>query len=170
MESNDELERRIDSALAGYSVAEPLAGLEERVLSRVRAREGARRRVLGWAFAFGAVAVVVVTVVAVRTPRHAGRTDRVGIPAVMRPVPVAERPRVVPVRRAKASALRPRPLPKQEQFPAPAPITAEERALLALVAHHPAEAQQVFAELQKSDEPVQIQPIQIPPLPSDGAQ
>jgi hypothetical protein len=51
------------------------------------------------------------------------------------------------------------------------PITTEERALLAFVAQHPADAQQAFAELQKrSNEPIEIQPIQIPPLQSDGAQ
>jgi len=168
MAGNEELDRRIDSALVGYSDAEQLAGLEERVLRRVRV--AMRRRMLGWAAAIVVAASVVVTVIVVRVPHHVGPTYRVGVPAVMRPAPVVEKPRVVTVRRAKSRAVRARRLPKLEQFPARAPLTAEERALLALVAHHPAEAQQVFAELQKSKEPIEIQPIQIPPLQSDGAQ
>jgi len=168
MEGNDELDRRIGSALVGYSDAEPLAGLEERVLRRVRV--ATRRRMLGWAVAFAAAAALVVTVIVVRVPHHVGPTYRVGVPAVTRPAPVVEKARVVTVRRAKTRAVRARRLPKLEQFPAPTPLTAEERALLALVAHHPAEAQQVFAELQKSNEPIEIQPIQIPPLQSDRAQ
>lgn len=168
MEGNEELDRRIDSALGGYSDAEPVAGLEERVLRRVRV--STRRRMLGWAVAFAAAAALVVTVIVVRTPHHVGPTYRVGVPAVMRPAPVVEKPRVVTVRRAKPRAVRARRLPKLEQFPAPTPLTAEERALVAFVEHHPAEAQQVFAELQKSNEPIEIQPIQISPLQSDGAQ
>ncbi len=169
MEGNDELDRRIDSALAGYSDAEPLAGLEERVLRRVRL--ATRRRMLGWAAAFAVAAALVVTAIVVRAPHHSDPpTYRVGIPAVMRPAPVVEKPRVVAVRRSKPRAVRARRLPKLEQFPAPTPLTGEERALRAFVEQHPAEARQVFAELQKSNEPIEIQPIQISPLQSDGAQ
>jgi hypothetical protein len=171
MQSNDEPDRTIDSALAGYSGVEPLAGLEERVLHRVRGAEAGRRRVFGWAVALVAAALVVPVVV-VRAPRHSeSKTYTVGIPAVTRPVPAVETPRVAPKQRVKSHRLRPRTLPKQEQFPAPTPITTEERALLAFVGQHPADAQEAFAELQKrSDEPIEIQPIQIPPLRSDGAQ
>jgi hypothetical protein len=172
MASNDELDRRIDNALAGYAGAEPLAGIEERVVRRVRV--ASRRRAFGWAAAIAVAAGLVAAVIVVRAPQHAmpksnviARVETVSPP---RPVPVAEKPRVVPVHRVKSRVLRPGPLPKQEQFPAPTPLTAEERALLALVEHHPAEAQHVFAELQKSGEPIEIQPIQIPPLQSDGAQ
>src|SRR5690242_2465936 len=169
MEGNDELDRRIDNALAGYSGAEPLAGIEERVLRRVRT--ASRRRVFGWAAAIAVAAALVVTVSVVRTPRVVRPTYRVEIPAVMRPAPVVEKARVVTARRARTRARRARPLPKLEQFPAPTPLTAEESALIAFVKHRPAEAQQVFAELQKRvDEPIEIQPIQIPPLESDGAQ
>jgi len=170
MEGNDELDRRIDSALVGYSDAEPLAGLEERVLRRVRV--ASRRRMLGWAVTLAAAAALVVTAIVVRAPHHSDPpTYRVGVPAVMRPAPVVEKPPVVTVRRAKSRAARARRLPKLEQFPAPTPLTPEERALIAFVEHRPAEAQQVFAELQKRvDEPIEIQPIQIPPLESDGAQ
>ena len=171
MESKDKLDRTIDSALAAYSDAEPLAGIEERVLYRVQVAEAGRRRVIAWAFAFVAAAALVVPVIVVRAPRHSGpKTYVVGIPAVTRPVPVTEKLRVAPKQRATSHAPRKKPLPKEERFPAHTPITTEERALLAL-AEHPKDAENAFADLRKrSDAPVEIQPIQIPPLESDGAQ
>ena len=169
MEGNDELDRRIDNALAGYAGVEPLAGLEERVMRQVRM--ASRRRVLGWAAAIAVAASVVVTVSVVRVPRVVTPTYRVGVPAVMRPAPVVEKARVVTMRRARTRARRARPLPKLEQFPTPTPLTAEERALIAFVGRYPKEAQQAFEDLRKrSEEPIEIQPIQIPPLEDSGAQ
>jgi hypothetical protein len=169
VQSNAELDRTIDSALAAYSDAEPLAGLEERVLYRVQAAEAGRRRVLGWAVALVAAASVVMAVIVVRAPRHLeSKIYIVGLPAVARPVPAAEKPRVAPKQRAKSHRLRPRPLPKQNQFPAPTPITTEERAVLAFAELSPKDAEDAFRK--RSDEPIEIQPIQIPPLRSDGAQ
>src|SRR5579859_7817535 len=115
MASNDELDRRIDDALAGYSGAEPLAGIEERVLRRVRV--ATRRRAFGWAAAIAVAAAMVVTVSVVRVPRVVTPTYRVGVPAVMRPAPVLEKARVVTARRVKPRARRARRLPKLEQFP-----------------------------------------------------
>lgn len=173
MESNDELDRRIDSALAGYADAEPLEGIEERVMRQVRAAR--RRRVFGWAAAMAVAAVVVMTVIVVRTPRVAAPKHddiaRVIVPVPERPVPAAETPRIVPRRRVNSRIARLEPLPKLEQFPAPTPLTEEERALAAFVARYPKEAQQAFEDLRKrSEEPVEIKPIEIPPLPDIGAQ
>jgi hypothetical protein len=62
-------------------------------------------------------------------------------------------------------------LPKLEQFPVPTQLTAEERTLLAFAERNPKVAQDILAEMQRqNDEPVEIVPIQIPPLRSDGAQ
>ena len=180
MNSNgrDRLDRMLDDALAGYSSAEPLAGLEDRVLRRVRASEATRRRALQWAFALVAAAALVLLAIVMRTPHSAApktaNEARVQIPAPVQPA-VAEKPRVASKhRRSRIAALRARssePLPKQEQFPAPTPLTAEEQALRSFVERHPAEAQQVFAQLQKrSNAPIQIEPIQIAPLQIDGAQ
>jgi len=172
MQSNDELDRRIDSALAAYSDAEPLAGLEERVLNRVRGAEAGRRRVLGWVGVIAVATSVVTGAIVLRVLRHSeSKMYIVGIPAVTRPVPAVETPRVGPKRPPKSRRSRHMPLPKQRQFPAPPPITGEEHALVAFVGRHPGEARQIFAELQKqSDEPIEIQPIQIPPLQIDSAQ
>ncbi len=181
MNSNgrDQLDRMLDDALAGYSGAEPLAGLEDRVLRRVRASEATRRRPLPWAFALVAAAALVLLAIVMRTPHSAApktaHNARVQIPALVQPAVAAEKPRVASKhRRRRIAALRApsaEPLPKQEQFPAPAPLTAEEQALRSFVERHPAEAQQVFAQLQKrSNAPIQIEPIQIAPLQIDGAQ
>jgi hypothetical protein len=172
MENNGELDRMIDSALAAYSDAEPLAGLEERVLYRVRGAVAGRRRVLGWAGVIAIAVSVVMAAIVGRAPRHLeSKIYIVGIPAVTRPVPAVETPRVVAKRPPKSRPSRHMLLPKQRQFPAPPPVTGEEHALVAFVARHPGEARQLFAELQKqSDEPIEIQPIQIPPLQIDGAQ
>jgi hypothetical protein len=176
MENNDDLDRMIDSALAGYSSAQPLAGLEERVLNRVRL--SARRRVIAWAVAGAVVASVMVAAIFVRMPRAPAPAShdvaRLQTPGPSLPVPVKEEPRVAPKhRRGRIATMRaepPRPLPKLEQFPSPMPITAEERALLAFVKHHPAEAKQFVAERQNGDKPIEIEPIEMAPLQRNGAQ
>jgi len=171
MESNGELDRLIDSALAGYSSAQPLAGLEERVLNRVRLTDSARRRVLGWAVTIAVGASVVVAAIFLRIP-HApspAMHDTAGIQTAAPPQSVPEELRVAPkrcrVRIETRRAERGRPLPKLEQFPSPTPMTAEEQALRSFVERYPVGAQQAFAQLHKwSNEPVEIEPIQIPPI------
>jgi hypothetical protein len=167
----DELDSMLDDALACYSGAEPLAGLEDRVLHRVRASEVTRRRPIGWAVAFALAAALVLVAIVVKTPRNPAPKPRdvarAEIPALM------EQPRIAShQRRSRVAARRaPSPLPKQEQFPAPAALTAEEQALRSFVERDPAEAQQVFAQLRKrTNDPIEIQPIQIAPLHTNGAQ
>lgn len=177
MEGSDELDQMIDRALACYSGGEPLAGLEERVLHRVRAGEATSRRPLRWAFAFAAAAALVLLAIVLRMPRNpapkTGDNARVEVPAPVRSMTAVEKPRFASkLRRGRIAARRAlAPLPKEERFPVPAPLTPEEQALRSFVERHPAEAQQVFAQLQKrSNEPIQIEPIQIAPLQIDGAQ
>src|SRR5579864_2075919 len=57
----DQLDRMLDAALAKYAVAEPRAGLEERVLANLRA-EQARDADHAWA-RWSAIAVVAAVVV-----------------------------------------------------------------------------------------------------------
>ena len=166
----DKLDRLIDGALASYSDAEPLAGLEARVVNRVRLA-GARRRIFARGVGLAVAASVVVLWIVVRTeqrrvvprPREVAR-----VTSVAPPVPAIQRAVRIP---AWVRAKRPKALPKLEKFPAPEPMTAEERAFVALVKRDPTEAQEIFADLRKrADAPIEIQPIQIPPLQSDGAQ
>ena len=166
-EKRDELDQLIDCGLAGYVDAEPLAGLEKRVLERVRLADvGRRRRVWwGWVMAAGAAAVAAVFLVADR-PRPVqplvGQALRPaagllpGVPAQSRRQ--AERP-TPQIRRNPATQSR---LPKRDQFPTPAPLTAEERALIQLAQFDP-EALQSSAELR----PIEIAPIEIAPLQID---
>lgn len=157
----DDLDRIIDGALAGYSVAEPLEGIERRVLNRVRT-EGRRKRVY-WGLALACAVASVVAFVVLRP---------LGVPvpppsvAAIRPVQAGYEPAAGGEPAPHVKVRRARKLPRVRQFPLPAPLSGEERALLALVERHPAEAQQAFAELRKrGEEPLEIQPIQIVPLP-----
>ncbi len=166
----DELDRLIDGALAGYSDAEALAGLEERVLNRVRAARARRRRWFAWAAVAAVAASVVVVGIVVRVER------RLSVPKPAEVVKVAPAPAssavMRPVERVRHVARRRQPgvLPKLEQFPTPTPLTAEERALLALARQDPEELGK-FAEMERqSDAPIEVQPIRIAPLREDGDQ
>ena len=177
MENNhrDDLERMIDAALPAYSDAEPLAGLEQRVLSRIEIAGSASRRRVWLPLALAASASVAVGLlgIALRTERRTTPQIAVVMRAPARQIlPEGPSiPQVRLVRKAKTRRASPRGLPKQERFPAVSPITSQERALLALVTRHPAEARQAFADLQKRNrEPIEIQAIQIRPLQSDGVQ
>jgi hypothetical protein len=189
MHSNDrdELDDVIDGALPGYSSADPMDGLEDRVLRRVQAAGAVRRS--PWfcrlGFAIPALAAVLFACIALRIgwnpqPRSTSATPK---PAVSKPSSLASAPqpspppatRVVEPKRGigtgQGYSAPPRSLPKEEVFPAAVPSTDEERALVAWVRRAPAEAAQAFSDLKKRDtEPIQIPPIEIPPLQSDGAQ
>lgn len=148
----------MDDALSGYSAAEPVAGLEERVLNRIRIAEASRRRswFVRWAFAFPVLASLLVAAVVLRTTPAEQRLD-------LAPPPIASAPPVV----------RPVPVSKRERHwsaPRPPAATEQERALLTLATCEP-EALQALADLQKkSNETLEIQAIQIAPLESDGNQ
>jgi hypothetical protein len=71
---------------------------------------------------------------------------------------------------ARPSTASSRVFPKRDLFPTPVPLSAEERALVALAQLRPAEAE-AFAEWQKKNsQEIQIPPIEIPPLRIDGNQ
>jgi hypothetical protein len=135
------LEELLDSALVQYGAAEPLHGLEERVLGRLRAGE---KRRPGWFWTTIAAAVAVLLVMAallgtqlkphpapptgaaqevVRpvSPANASQPLSAGRPMnVTKPLP---RP-IAPPEVASATAL-----PKREVFPTPTPPSEQERLL-----------------------------------------
>jgi hypothetical protein len=167
----DALDRALDKALAQYSSEEPLAGLEQRVLHRVRA-EGARPRfgfgrwvlAVGVAVAAGMLATAVLWKRPVPLGAVAGQARR--------PVPLAAQKRAAPAgfRKRAGQARRPVPLPRRSEFPTPAPVTSEERALLAFVTRAPDVAREAFIDLQRrSTEPIQVEEIRIEPLRSHDA-
>ena len=168
--SRDELDRLIDGALSAYSGAEPLAGLEERVLQRIVVAEGARRRAVWWRWALALpvlASLAWVTILLRVEPLPAPKVTVIGNVDWTEPA----LPKVTPKLPERKTARLPKPLPKLEQFPAPSPITAEERAWLAFVDRAPALAQETFRELEKrNSEKIEIREIQIPPLVTDAGQ
>lgn len=174
----DELDGMIDAALSGYSEpAPPVAGLEQRVVQRIRRLEAGRRRSRRLLVGLALAAALLFAAVLLRTrPGSATAIEvaRIQSPpaAAIGPVAAEDAPPApklksgVPVRRVAHRLT----LPKQPQFPAPQPLTGEERALLAFVQRFPAEAQTVFAGIQNRNSEIDVQPIQIPPLLSDGTQ
>jgi hypothetical protein len=141
----------IDDALADYSTAQPLAGIEERVLNRVRRRS----RIAKWAWATPALAsLLLAAVIVVRTTPGEQQSLNLSPPSA------SPAPAFMPMRPAK-----------RFKTAAPKSLTREERALLAFVHRDPAAAVEAFDELQKkSSEPLEIQSIEVQPLQSDGNQ
>jgi len=156
--SNDErVERALEEALATYSSQEPLAGLEQRVLKRVyAARATALRR---WALAAAMLAAAGLVLAVALWKRAPEPVSQASVRHAVQSVPVAAPPAT------PAAAPRRRRHTIPSRFPTPAPLSPEERALLAFVAHAPVEAQKSFTEKQEfAVRPVSIEQIKIDPL------
>jgi hypothetical protein len=170
MEDNrhDELDSLIDGALVSYSDAEPLAGMERRILNRIRATEAARRRMARWwrwAIAIPALASLVALAAVMRWGRVQPVPKTETARAEAAPPPARIEPLAAPAGRIPPPRAQPRRLlPKQERFPTPSPLTPEERALIALAQTHPEALQ--FQTVER----IEIPPIAIPPLRIDGGQ
>jgi hypothetical protein len=163
----DDLDKVIDGALAAYSQAEPLAGLESRVLTRVRTAKTARRRLWRWALPVPVLAAILVAVLT-RKPEPVP-VARIAPPPVTVESPALAPPAVPRHFAARPPARTPRPfvragLPKQEMFPTPSQLTKEERLLVELAQSHPYEL------TARPVEAIEIKPIQIAPLQIDGGQ
>ncbi len=157
----------IDNALSTYTAAEPLTGLEQRVINRLhKARDSERRRRIGivsWALAISVLASLIIAVTSLRTTPQMSQLT----PSTIALAP----PLAAPSRKAPSRTRRRSAVPKRFPQPNPEPITSQERDLLALATRQPAVALHALAGLQKkSDEPIEIQEIQIEPLQSDGNQ
>jgi hypothetical protein len=161
---HDDLDNLIDSALSAYSRAEPLAGLETRVLQRVRTQQMSRRRLWRWAPAVPVLAAILIAVL-VYKPRPV-TVAKVAVPAVIveppRPSPAAVAGHVAPpVAKTRRPSLPGEP-PKRKLFPTPSPLTTEERLLVELAESHPQEL------AARPAEEIDIKPIQIAPLQIGG--
>lgn len=150
----DALDQAVDQALAQYSNAEPLTGLEQRVMNRVRA-EGRRRRLglWGWAIAAGAAAVLVAGTLAWRISSA--------------PIPmIAFHPRT---HAATPSPVKLRVMQPHVMARRAVRLSREERVLLALASVVP----EAFVEKDPpppasiSPVPISIEEIKIEPLRSD---
>jgi hypothetical protein len=153
---NDNLDQALDAALAQYSSAEPLAGLEQRVLNRVRAA-GRARRIGPWVLAVGLAVVVVVGTI---TTAVVWKRPLPQVGQAFRPVQPRIQTQAAPAGRKK----------RLGQARRPVPLTNEERALLAFVTRAPDQAREALLDLQRrSTEPIQVEEIKIKPLRSDDA-
>jgi hypothetical protein len=165
----DELERILDEGIAGYAKSEPLAGLAERILARIRTAEQPQWR---WSFAIGLAVIAVGVVVIIGLPRREELPAVRAVASVPMPKPAmlaeAKAVRVVTKRRHGIGHIT--ELPKLAVFPTPSPLTSEERLLVALVKRDPQGAAEAFESLRKRNGPIEIAPLAIPPLESPTEQ
>lgn len=183
MNQNEEFDAILDQAMSEYRDAEPLAGLEQRVLHKVQVRQ--RSRVwLTWGTiaAFAAVliaglwlgsrdlstkqqqAAIISAAPQVHSPAKNNSPQR-------QPTATKNLKTVEPKLSHRASPgfasartnsdQRPEQNAERPQFPVPEPLTAEEHALLALAQTHP----EVLLDSPDPAKPLTIPPIQIRPLP-----
>jgi hypothetical protein len=175
MTVHDEFDQALDDALAEYREAEPLAGLEDRVLQRLRLQT-ARRWKAWWRWSSIGAAAVALVIAALIGLGDRTRQD-VGDPVVVqRQVPSVEAQpaheypasKRTPVAKATsrkspvlvAVQLSREPVPMPERFPSPAPLKPEERMLLALATTHT----EILMSKTGDDKEIVIDPINIKPL------
>lgn len=154
----DSLDDLLDAALASYA-GEPRAGIEARVLSRVRAAGRRTRRTLSSWAALLAAGCLTAGIVVWR--RHAPAPERVKV------VEIKKNPSVVVARNAEPQKPM-RKLRKHVEFPDRAPLTREERGLVAFVRSEPEEAQRMLGDMRPIEiEPLRVEKIEIEPLPEE---
>jgi hypothetical protein len=174
--NRDELDAILEKGIASYSEAEPLAGMEERVVARIGVTKTPRRGVSGWfaVLVLGMAVAAITGMVLIRTrpsEPHPTAVAAVSRPSHFEPAPVQVRisepqrqPHIARIRRVRA-------LPKGPVFPTLAALTKQERLMVMLVSKNPDEAAQTFASLrQRADEPIAVDPIVIPPIPTSDEQ
>jgi hypothetical protein len=182
MTNDNEFDTLLDQALAEYSQAEPVSGMEDRVLERIRRQPEPRRLWWYWAAA-GALAVLLVAVWMGQRSGHR-RQDAVPITRqqALPATPVAPAPQISEAKtmkqpsaklywpqqgsvEAESAAVR----QVRKEFPEPAPLTREERAVLALANSRPDELRSLTRP--DKDQEIAIAPIAIAPLAEpDGIQ
>jgi hypothetical protein len=183
MNHNDEFDDLLHDGLGEYREAEPLAGLEERVMQRLAAQSAVRGQ--GWwrwglAAAFVAALVVAAWVVWRPTPPRPQVQQASSEQSVMTPVKVPaetavaevtpkqasrhvlETPPVVAPAATGPSVVEKRAMPAQ--FPTPTALSPEERAFMAALRRAP-DSTSVAGEQDKA---ITIAEIEIKPLVIGG--
>jgi len=177
MMNNDEFDRIVDDALAEYRDAEPLVGLEERVMQRLRL-QSERRQKLVWRWS--AIAALAAALAFVAWIGFSNRKQQPAAPSVAQEqeLPAEAQPPAIQTPAASGqSAAKQAPgrnpaahrnqAPQfaakrqpPEQFPSSAPLKPEERMLLALATTHP----EILRDQADDDKEIVITPINIRPL------
>ena len=182
MTAHHEFDHLLDRALSEYRDAEPLAGMEDRVLDRLASHRHPSR--FGWlrwiATATCAAAVLMVAVLLLRSDRTSAPSAQTAVkphPETTQPTTMASAqppatpplfpPKPVSHSARSASSPQPRvggPKPVLDQFPTPAPLNSSEKTLLALAAYHPD-----VLDRTPADQEIKIAPIYIRPLAEDSS-
>lgn len=187
MNNDKHLDNLLDEALSEYRDAEPLAGLESRVLQRLHLLPQGRR-VAWWKWATVAACAATLAFAVwlglrphVPTAQPLAETRNIEVPpetqpAAQTPRSAPQSPRQPPTEPARKTDHRvltsttlqpPVAAPKNranESAPLSAPLTGEERQLLALAQAHP----DALRELAREDQRIAIAPLNIQPLPSEA--
>ena len=193
MNQSEQFDCVLDEALACYGEAEPLAGIEERVLRRLSQRSRKRTSSLGWRFATGLLTatLLVAVLLVLRDPSYRPPVEktRLAEPPVQKVPPLSPATNFSeilnstnadkfypatppsgtfarPRRYAAEASQEARPLTAvREPFPAPTPLTPSERALMTLAEADP----QALRTLSRAETEIAIAPIEIKPLAGDYA-
>jgi hypothetical protein len=189
MNHNQQLDNILDEALSTYRDAEPLAGIEDRVLQRITARCETKRR-LWWRSSAAVACAAIITLVAYVALRHSVEvpvqhaTQRPQVPVTVAKSddqpsvatqsvraaepspPKTSKPKsataiAAPSPVASASERKPHAIPAPDQFPTPTPLSAEERALLALARTQP----EMLLNRSDKEREIEIPLIEIKLLP-----
>jgi hypothetical protein len=151
----DPLDERIDAVLSRFVVVEPRAGLEERVLANLRARQKTSTGMAWWHWAGVAAALAIATTLLVWRLEKPGRERIVRQPSTShqerQPEVSVDAPPTTsqPTVRAASGHVPKRGShrqvvvafgPKLDQFPSPQPLSEQEKILLSYVAAYPERA------------------------------
>jgi hypothetical protein len=194
MNDNQQLDNILDDALSEYRDAEPLAGLEDRVLQRLHVQP-VDRRTTEWKWAAVALCAAMLAFAvwlgsrryALHGPVDRQQTEATNVDVPPEAKPAAETPRALPNQHApqpqsriqaksawkagerlSASAKTQIQVARLDDNPREshlsAPLTGEERQLLALAQARP----DVVRAIAQEDQPIAITPLAIQPLPSEA--
>ena len=175
--------RLLDAGLKKYADAEPRPGLEDRILSNLRAK---RERVSAprWWPTVAAVAAVLLIAITLWFARKPSRTTPTATANHVPAVPTVNKQTTTGIATSVPRALspavsvarfQPRPhvrqsaaLPKLEQFPSARPLSRQEKLLLAYVQATPKEELlDVTAKEQQEISNLLVENLVIPPLDID---
>jgi hypothetical protein len=179
MTIDNEFDALLHDALSEYRDAEPLAGLEDRVLERLAEVNDKRKAPwLRWAVAAACAAVVAIAVwigasrrsIETQAPTAVVTVRPAESAPAQAPAPVVRAPAVTAhkatksVRTAIPSAPAAGAQAKPAVFPLPTPLTGDERALMAVLQQDPKAATGASEE----SKPITIAEIEIKPLAIGG--
>jgi hypothetical protein len=158
----DELDSTLDAALANYAAVEPRAGLENRVLSNLRAERSPVPDRAGWRWSVAGALIAVALALAWRSgkPSHPVASNRSLTAPQVSKEPAAPRvatggekqtrgnrarsPELAVMRRPTIDRAPPKAvaaaLPKLDQFPSPRPLSEQEKILASYIEQFPERA------------------------------